>query len=259
VFHSGRLCGTARFDDDADGVGHLHVLRGGAIDLVDRQGVSQRLDAPTLLFFPRPLPHRLVAPESAPAELVCASIAFGAGGGDPLSAALPNPVVLPLADAPALASVLDLLFDEAFAEICGRAVALDRLAELLILHLLRHLLSAGEVRSGLLAGLADPRLSKVLIALHAAPAEPWSLERMAQAAGMSRARFAVHFPAVLGQTPMEYVTQWRLGLAMAQLRRGRAVKQVAHAVGYATASALARVFAARLGCSPLAWLARQTG
>jgi AraC-like DNA-binding protein len=75
---------------------------------------------------------------------------------------------------------------------------------------------------------------------------------------MSRARFALHFQQVVGQTPMDYLTGWRVGLAMAELRRGRPVGQVAQQVGYASASALARVFGARLGVSPMAWLRGQT-
>lgn len=257
VFHSGLVCGSELFDS-SDGSGHLHVLRAGVIELQDSRGEClQRLDRPSLAFYPRPLAHRLATLPEESAELVCASVAFGQSDADPLSAALPNPLVLALDAVPALASLLQLLFDEAFEQHCGRSAALDRLSELLVLHLLRIAMSSGGPRIGVLAGLADPRLAKALVAMHAQPAEAWTLQQLAERAGMSRARFALHFQQVLGQTPMDYLTGWRVGLAMAELRRGRAVGQVAQQVGYGAASALARVFSARVGVSPMAWLRAQ--
>lgn len=258
VFYSGRLCGTARFDDGdghGDGVGHLHLVRRGDVRLVDRHGeAAAPLAPPWLAFFPRPSAHRLVAPEDGDAEVLCASVSFGAGPDSPLAASLPNPLVIPLADEPMLAPVLGLLFEEAFGERCGRQAALDRLAELLVIGLLRHVLGRADLApAGLLAGLADPRLRKALTRLHAHPAEPWTLARMAEAAGMSRSRFAAHFAAVLGTTPADYLAGWRIGLAMAALRQGQPVKRIAQDVGYANASALARAFTARVGRSPLAW------
>lgn len=258
VFHSGLICGSELFDS-ADGSGHLHVLRAGVIELQDSRGEClQRLDRPSLAFYPRPLAHRLATLPGESAELVCASVSFGQSGADPLSAALPNPLVLALDEAPALAGVLQLLFDEAFAQRCGRSAALDRLSELLVLHLLRIAMSSGGASVGVLAGLADPRLAKALVAMHAQPAEAWTLQQLAERAGMSRARFALHFQQVLGQTPMDYLAGWRMGLAIAELRRGRPVGQVAQQVGYGSASALARVFSARVGVSPLAWLRAET-
>lgn len=258
IFHSGLICGSELFDS-ADGSGHLHVLRAGVIELQDSRGdCLKRLDRPSLAFYPRPLAHRLSTPPGESAELVCASVSFGQSGADPLSVALPNPLVLALDEAPALAGLLQLLFDEAFAQRCGRSAALDRLSELLVLHLLRIAMSRAGPRMGVLAGLADPRLAKALVAMHAQPAEAWTLQQLAARAGMSRARFALHFQQVVGQTPMDYLTGWRVGLAMAELRRGRQVGQVAQQVGYASASALARVFSARVGVSPLAWLRAQT-
>ncbi len=257
VFHSGLVCGSELFDA-SDSTGHLHVLRAGVVELQDSRGEClQRLDRPSLAFYPRPLAHRLATPPGESAELVCASVAFGQGDADPLSAALPNPLVLALEEAPALAGLLQLLFDEAFGQRCGRSVALDRLSELLVLHLLRIAMSGGGPRIGVLAGLADPRLAKALVAMHARPAESWTLQQLAECAGMSRARFALHFQQVLGQTPMDYLAGWRVGLAMAELRRGRPVGQAAQQVGYASASALARVFSARVGASPLQWLRAQ--
>ncbi len=60
-------------------------------------------------------------------------------------------------------------------------------------------------QGGTLAGLADPRLAKALIAIQDDPALQWSLTSMAELAGMSRARFAVKFREVTGETPADYL------------------------------------------------------
>ncbi len=73
---------------------------------------------------------------------------------------------------------------------------------------------------------------------------------------MSRARFAAHFRKVVGITPFEYLTNWRLGIAQTMLRKGNSLKLIATAVGYTNATALTRVFTQRLGMSPSDWLAR---
>jgi AraC-like DNA-binding protein len=77
---------------------------------------------------------------------------------------------------------------------------------------------------------------------------------MAAAAGMSRARFAVHFRAVTGDTPADYLASWRITLAQGMLRAGRPLKHVAVEVGYGSASALTRAFIRKIGQAPTHWL-----
>jgi len=105
-------------------------------------------------------------------------------------------------------------------------------------------------------GLSDLRLGKAMEGMHKHPETSWSLEQLAQCAGMSRARFAAHFRQVVGMTPFDYLTNWRLGVAQTMLRKGNSLKLIATAVGYANATALTRVFSQRIGMSPSEWLAR---
>jgi transcriptional regulator GlxA family with amidase domain len=121
---------------------------------------------------------------------------------------------------------------------------------------MRSALDARLVDSGILLGLADERLGKAIEEMHKHPEASWSLERLAQSAGMSRARFAAHFRKVVGITPFDYLTNWRLGIAQTMLRKGNSLKLIATAVGYTNATALTRVFTQRLGMSPSDWLAQ---
>src|SRR5258708_4171313 len=175
---------------------------------------------------------------------------------NPLIASLPEPLVVPLDSLPALAPTLELLFSEAFSELPGRQAAIDRLFEYVFVLLIRSVTDARLVDSGVLMGLSDSRLGAAIEAMHKHPETSWTLEELAQAAGMSRARFAVHFRQMVGMTPFDYLTNWRLGIAQTMLRKGNSLKLIAPAVGYANATALTRVFTQRVGMSPSEWLAR---
>jgi AraC-like DNA-binding protein len=260
LFHSGPLCGVTRFPAEP-GRGFLHVMRRGEMEL--RHGAKTPLPRriviaePTLLFYPRPLAHEFrQAPEDG-SDFVCAELDFDGGERNPLVRALPPLIVLPLSRVDGLAPALALLFGEAERLRCGQRLLVDRLFEVVLIQLLRWLIDhPGEsgMPPGLLTGLSDPRLARALVAVHGAPGAPWSLASMAAEAGMSRSAFAAAFKAVVGQPPAGYLADWRLSLAQAQLRDGRSVKAIADELGYASASALSRVFSQRVGHSPRRWL-----
>src|SRR3546814_9495932 len=86
--------------------------------------------------------------------------------------------------------------------------------------------------------------------MHDNPGHAWTLDRMAEYAGMSRTAFANTFREVVGQTPGDYLGSWRIALAQGRLREGRPMKILAEELGYANPSALSRAFTARVGMSP---------
>ena len=246
TFFTGNLCQTARFAD----VGHLHLLKGGALTLTQEGAANLEFTEPTLLFLPRGRAHDFVCDPERGADLVCATVELGGSEGNPIGGGLPELVVLPLAEHPGLRPVCDLLFGEAFSDGGGRQAALDRLFDYLLILIVRHVVDSGGVASGVLAGLADPRLARALTAMHEAPRKAWTLEDLAGVAGMSRTRFAEHFRARVGRTPMDYLTAWRMTLARQLLARGKPVKAVASQVGYASAAAFSRVFSRVTGRPP---------
>ncbi len=260
LFHAGALCGVTQFDAQP-GRGFLHVLRRGEMVVKHRpqSGAVRTVKVvePSLLFYPRPLQHEFHNAPSDDADFVCASLDFDGGALHPLARALPPLVLLPLRAAPGLEQSLALLFAETERVRCGHRLLADRLFEVVLLQLLRWLIDhtdQADVPRGLLTGLGDPQLARALVALHEAPGQPWSLERMAQQAGLSRSAFAARFRANVGSTPGEYLTHWRLAIAQARLREGHSVKAIAGELGYANASALSRLFSQKIGKSPRAWL-----
>jgi len=254
-FHSGSFCGVSAIDG-AQPHGHIHLLRAGRIRvLLGVEGVEREIEEPALIFIPGPYRHRVMAAPEDGAELVCATLRIG--GGNPLAAALPPYLILPLSEAPALGGTLEWLFREAFGDEYGRGAVTDRLFELLVIQLLRHLLRHEGVAQGVLAGLADARLARALHLIHTQPQRDISVEELAAEAAMSRAGFAAHFKTVVGDTPADYLASWRINLAQKLLREGQPMSLVAAQVGYESPSALARMFRRKTGASPREWLALQ--
>lgn len=251
VFQAGPLCRTTAFDA-GEGLGHIHVLEQGALKVETAGAPATRVAEPCLLFYMNPTTHRLT-PLDEQVEMVCASFEFGTGLLNPLAQAFPEMLLLKLADAPALADALSLLFREEREKHCGRQAVLDRLMEIVIIHLLRDLMDQHRLELGVLAGLADPKLARVLNAVHADPARAWNLYELAETAGMSRARFAEKFHKTVGTTPGNYLATWRIGIAQSMLRTGKSVQYTADAVGYANASALSRAFTSHAGMTPKEW------
>lgn len=257
TFHSGAFCGTTGFDGD-QACGHLHLLQSGelTLKLADERAIELR--TPTLIFFPRPYRHRLIASDASDTQLVCASLTFDGGSGNALAAALPDYLVLDLEEMPSMAGTLDWLFNEAFGGICGREAMMDRLFEVLVIQLLRHILTNREQRPGMMAGLADPRLARSLSLMHDTPGKSWTVAELSAAANMSRASFAEHFRQVVGQTPVDYLVSWRISLTQKRLREGKSIVLIADEVGYESPSALARAFRRKTGVSPREWMRNGT-
>lgn len=247
TFFTGKLCQDFDFTEAG---GHLHLFRSGAVTLSGTGAADVTLCEPTLLFLPRRRPHRFLVDPERGADLACAHVELGSEAGNPIGQGLPGLIVLPLADHPGLAPVCELLLAEAFGESDGRQAALDRLFDYLLILIVRHVMASGMVSGGVLGGLADPRLARALTAMHEAPRRAWSLEDLASLAGMSRTRFAARFAAVVGRTPIDYLTIWRMTVARQLLAKGRPVMAVAHQVGYDSAAAFSRTFRRVTGQAP---------
>jgi AraC-like DNA-binding protein len=253
VFFTGNLCGISSFQREPN-QGHLHLLRSGEVTVIDEKGESRLFNQPTVLFFPAPHAHRIIANEENPAELVCANIIYDETTANPIADALPCLLHFKLNDCPKLKQTSLWLFEEAFDDQCGRGPMINSLTDIFILYILRHVIGNNIIQHGLLAGLAHPQIAKVILAIQDAPEHQWGLAEMAELALMSRSKFAELFKRIVGQSPGDYVIDWRIVLAKDLLKKDKPVALVANAVGYENGSALARVFRKKLGMSPKQWL-----
>lgn len=260
LFHVGPLCGVTHFDAKV-GRGFLHVLRRGELVVThaQRSGAPRkiRVTEPTLLLYPRPLEHQFHNAPDEGSDFVCASLDFEGGVKHPIVAALPPVMVVPLHTVDGLEQTLALLFTETERVRCGQRQVANRLFEVLLLQLLRWLLDhpgAAGMTKGLIYGLAHPKLARALTALHERPGAAWTLEQMAQTAGMSRSAFAAEFKLQVGIGPAEYLLTWRVSLAQSMLQEGSSIKLVGEKLGYASAASFSRAFCQSIGVSPRKWV-----
>ena len=141
----------------------------------------------------------------------------------------------------------------------GGAGVLAKLAEVLFIEVLRlYMNEQGEGRTGWLAGVGDRIVGAALNALHRRPAHAWTLEELASEAATSRSVLAERFQHLVGSSPMQYLTQWRMLLAANLLSGSNApLARIAEDVGYQTDTAFSRAFRREYGTPPAAWRRRQ--
>jgi AraC-like DNA-binding protein len=190
-------------------------------------------------------------------SLIAGHFTLGRAPRNALLATLPPAIHLP-ADAatasPQLAGVVALILSESASPGPGSTIALARLADLLLLHALRVWISAAGRASCGLRAVADPSVGAALRLMHARPAEPWTVERLASAVGMSRSGFAARFAELVGEPPLQYLARWRMTKAAQLLREDEAsVAAVAARVGYANPVAFTKAFARLQGIGPGAY------
>ena len=183
--------------------------------------------------------------------LFSARIEWG-GADNLLLSTLPPHIEISLDEAPDMSMLVQLLKTESEAQRCGVNGALNRLAEVLMIRILRYLIERGQSASGLLGGLADKRLSKAIVSIHEAPGRGWKNDDLAAIAGLSISRFAELFKARVGETPQSYLRRWRMILARQDIQRGERVQRVAERYGYGSSEALCRAFQRQYGHNPLA-------
>jgi AraC-like DNA-binding protein len=152
----------------------------------------------------------------------------------------------------AFQSVLDLLEAETAQPGMASSRLISCLYEALFVYAIRaYASSSAAPPKGWLAAVSDKHLSKAIQAMHSGLDRNWSVESLAREARMSRSAFALKFKTVLGQTPLEYLTQWRMHRAGDMIRsNGTSFSEVASAVGYGSESSFSRVFKREIGVAP---------
>jgi transcriptional regulator GlxA family with amidase domain len=135
------------------------------------------------------------------------------------------------------------------------------LIDLLFVYVLRAWLAGqGQADGGWAAALYDPAVGGALALIHADPARPWTVDTLARVARVPRATFTRRFTTLTGQSPMAYVTAWRMITATRLLREDQRapLREVARRVGYDSEFAFARAFKRITGNAPGRYRAAQT-
>ena len=148
-----------------------------------------------------------------------------------------------------------LIADEIRANRIGTAALFERLGGVLFIQVIRsYVESLPADRAGWLGALRDYRIGGALELIHEAPARAWSIDDLASKVGMSRSAFASRFKSFVGETPMQYLTHWRMHRAAHYLRtEGLAIARAAERVGYQSTATFSKAFKRYIGASPAAF------
>jgi len=193
----------------------------------------------------------------APTKLICGHFAFDEGVQHPLLTQLPPALVVrwdeAMRDSP-LEGVFRFITREVTEHQPGHETVVQRLSEVLFVQVVRVWASRSVPDQGMLAALADPRLGDALTAIHEQPAARWTLETLSRRAAMGRSAFAERFHDVVGVTPLQYVTLWRMQDAKRLLTESQlSLEQISERVGYDSGASFSRVFTKTTGRTPGAY------
>jgi AraC-like DNA-binding protein len=153
---------------------------------------------------------------------------------------------------PELMPLLEAMEREMAEERVGSAGILARLADVIAASIVRGLVECGcGDATGWIEALRDPRLGRVIAALHREPGRSWTLAEMAREMGSSRSVFAKRFVEVTGVTPQRYVLALRMRLAEQWFRRDKlSIDTAARRLGFGSQAAFARAFKRIVGEPP---------
>ena len=155
------------------------------------------------------------------------------------------------AETPPLQKTIELLVSEVDASTQGSEAAVQHLSNLLLIQALRSHIQAAPESTGWLHALSDSHIGAALNSMHQRIEHPWTVASLASEAGMSRSAFALRFKELLSESPLEYLTRWRMYRGSDLLRESdRKLADVAQAVGYDSDGAFHKAFKRVLGIAP---------
>jgi AraC-like DNA-binding protein len=190
-----------------------------------------------------------------PTTIVSGLLSFEKPALKPITQLLPPLILIKSEQARSLAlhTTLQLLAAEMTEQAPGSDVVANRLAEVLFIQAIRTHIASGcdSCRPSWLRAIFDPQIGAALKSIHQNVELSWTVESLAASAGMSRSAFAGRFKELLGQAPLEYVTEWRMQKAAQLLRhQGKKLFEIARSVGYESDAAFSKAFKRVLGATP---------
>jgi AraC-like DNA-binding protein len=260
----------------------FHVVTSGGMWLGDGEGDAIMLEAGDLALVTHGAGHRLWSDPGAPTpgileldreevsdryeilrhgggggqtRLMCGAVRFDHPAARNLVAALPELIRIDAMGEPdiePMQGTLRLIAAETRQPRPGGEAVITRLADILVIQAIRSWIESEEVgQSGWLGALRDPQIGRALALIHGDPAREWTVASLADELAMSRSAFAARFTELVGEPVMQYLTNWRMQVAVSALRdEGATVAELASRLGYRSEAAFARAFKRVVGSPP---------
>jgi AraC-like DNA-binding protein len=191
----------------------------------------------------------------APTTLICGAVRFDHPAARNLVDILPPLLHVEAASSPELEwmqSTLRLMAAEAKELRPGGEAIITRLGDILVVQAIRSWIETDPAsKSGWLGALQDRQIGRAISLIHRDPARDWTVAALADELAMSRSAFAARFTELVDEPAMQYVTRWRMQVAVNALREeGATVAELASRLGYRSEAAFARAFKRVIGVPP---------
>lgn len=184
--------------------------------------------------------------DSRPCQLICGHFEFEEGASHPLLSALPEYMHFKNTQdvhSHWFETAMRFMSSEILSSQAGTDAIVHRLAEIIFIHAIRNYVGERGDDAGFIAAVLDANLARCLSKIHSEPAQKWTVASLASTAGMSRTIFAERFKSLIGMTPMEYVTRWRMQQARRQLiKSDMTLSDIVIESGYGSEAAFTRAF-----------------
>lgn len=266
VFHNGQYRGEWALDTSGSGKMNFHVVVSGKCYL----NVNNKLTTLTegdAVFFPSDSKHvissladnvaTINSAESYPPQTILSEPSTGLvcgnfGHNHPLFvrllSQLPDVIVVHRKERSAASKIVDLIMQESATLDTVTSVLLNRLADCLFFSMVKNHV---DFDAGVFAALVHEKLSKPMHSIHEKYDQKLTLDELAEEAFMSRSAFSTLFKSVVGQSPMDYLKQWRMMLAYRWLAdEGISTYEAALRCGYESESSFSKAFASVMGFGP---------
>jgi AraC-like DNA-binding protein len=231
--------------------GEITLVRGGVPHHLAHEPGAACLGPDEFRRLPSP-----ATPDHGSTVFLCGAYRFAGDVTGGVVDALAPVLTLSSAEDDPLRDVISLLSRELAETEAGQQTVLDRLLDVLLVLALRSDFRHSPTAPRWYRAAADPRLRGTLQAMHDDPARAWTVDELAAVAGLSRAAFARTFREVLGQPPLQYLTDHRMSLARDLLRTtDTSLIRIAAAAGYGSPYSFSAAFRRHHGTSPGAWRA----
>ncbi len=275
IFHNAKYCGDFNVNTSKSGKIPFHIVTTGNcfLTLPNADNKKVLLQAGDMVILPHSAEHSLcnkfepqVAENSTQSQpfaeakelqgtgLVCGYMEFDHLVINPIIAALPQYIVIKSTESPwcdHLLPMIKLLMSESLRDGLGVQVTLNRLIDVIFVLIVREFIQLDDHQSGIMAALANKKISLALSLIHDDLSKEWTVETLAEKVAMSRSDFAKKFKQYLAQTPKHYLTQIRMESAYRDLKdTSKSMFEIADTYGYSSEAAFSKAFKKLLGTSP---------
>jgi AraC-like DNA-binding protein len=281
IIHNGQYCGNWAIDTSGSQYISFHIVSFGRCFMsIDGKAAQVILEPGDMLIFPKDISHCVSNDKQFTQEinskksldysqgqttdgtgLVCGYFAHNHPLVTSITDHLPDYIVLKRSQLGkqelAVAYLLDALLEESLDPDSGSELILAKISEAILAIIFRQHLPS---ETGVLAAAIHPKLANAIKHIHQHSERKWTVEQLAELCFMSRAAFSDLFKSVLGQSPIEYLTQWRFSIAYRMLADDNATTlSAALSCGYDNESSFSKAFKRVMGVSPGAVRAQLRG